>query len=479
MEFKPSNYQEDIFEFAKYGYGNAVISAVAGSGKTSTMIKCLSYIKEGKKILLLAFNNSIVAELKEKIDRPNTDIKTLHSLGYSILRYNFKNLDVKLDEDKYLRILSQMHSLSHNKNMHDKKYVKNVLKLCDLGRFYLIKDEKGLKGISDKYGIVLVDNEIEIVKELIDNGVKTFLEDGSIDYTDMVYLPSAINVKALKYDLILIDEAQDLSESHMSLFMKCFKQGSRFLAVGDENQSINGFAGSSIESFNKLRNLPNTIELPLSICYRCGKNIVAYAKKIVSDIEPFDFSPDGYVDENSKIEDLQDGDMVICRNQLPLIKLYVNLINNNVKCYIKGVDIGLNLIELLESVNSDNLFEIYENLRESVNIYLNKENEDYNVELHENILEKIECLELIGRGLSKKSELIDKISQIFADEKKGICLSTIHKSKGLEADNVYILNRFLTPSKSAKKSWELVQEKNLEYVSYTRAKKKLGFIYLK
>ena len=47
----------------------------------------------------------------------------------------------------------------------------------------------------------------------------------------------------------------------------------------------------------------------------------------------------------------------------------------------------------------------------------------------------------------------------------------------MEADNVYILNKNLTPSKYAKQEWEIEQEQNLEYVSFTRAKKQLGFIY--
>ena len=58
-------------------------------------------------------------------------------------------------------------------------------------------------------------------------------------------------------------------------------------------------------------------------------------------------------------------------------------------------------------------------------------------------------------------------------------MSTIHKAKGLEADNVFILNKNLLPSKYVKQDWELEQEKNLEYVAITRTKKTLGFIYSK
>ena len=55
-------------------------------------------------------------------------------------------------------------------------------------------------------------------------------------------------------------------------------------------------------------------------------------------------------------------------------------------------------------------------------------------------------------------------------------MSTIHKAKGLEADNVYIACRDLMPSSRAKKDWEIRQEYNLMYVAYTRARDILGFI---
>src|ERR1035437_5584778 len=125
MEFKPSEYQEDIFEFVKYGYGNAVISAVAGSGKSFTIIKALDYIKPDKRVLFLAFNSAIVESLKNKVTREKTDIKTLHSLGFSILKQNFKEkyTEIVINEDKYLNKLNDYLIETHGGNFKDKKYI--------------------------------------------------------------------------------------------------------------------------------------------------------------------------------------------------------------------------------------------------------------------------------------------------------------------------------------------------------------------
>ena len=486
MEFKPSEYQEDIFEFVKYGYGNAVISAVAGSGKSFTIIKALDYIKPDKRVLFLAFNSAIVESLKNKVTREKTDIKTLHSLGFSILKQNFKekHSEIIFNEDKYRNKLNDYLIEKHGGNFKDKKYIKNVLKLCDLGRYFLIRQEIELVNIATKYGIGISDDELDSALYLIRWGKWSLEESNVIDYTDMIYLPNVLNVKVFKYDFIIIDEAQDLSVSQMSLFMKCFKQGSRFIAVGDEKQCINGFAGSDIQSFNKLKNLPNTIELPLSICYRCPKNIITYVQKLVPEIECSDNAINGFINYHAKLEDLVDGDMVICRNSLPLVKLYAKLIGDDIRCYLKGSDIGMNLLNLIQDIDKENLNDLFEEVYDILGKYImnnlvekNHEEDFHLTQPYNDFIDKIECLKILSEGLTTKQELVEKITNIFSDEsKQGICLSTIHKSKGLEADNVYILNKHLTPSKFAKQNWEIEQEHNLEYVSFTRAKKILGFL---
>jgi ATP-dependent exoDNAse (exonuclease V) beta subunit len=92
-------------------------------------------------------------------------------------------------------------------------------------------------------------------------------------------------------------------------------------------------------------------------------------------------------------------------------------------------------------------------------------------------IDTIKALEALSDGITWKDDLIRKIDTIFSDnEKEGICLSTIHKAKGLEADNVFILCPSLMPSKYAKKEWEKIAEENLIYVAITRAKKTLNYI---
>jgi len=77
--------------------------------------------------------------------------------------------------------------------------------------------------------------------------------------------------------------------------------------------------------------------------------------------------------------------------------------------------------------------------------------------------------------------LLSKIESFFKDSVEGqsdiLTLSTIHRAKGKEWDRVFVLDMDKhSPSKWAKKPWELEQETNLCYVQVTRAKKHLTFV---
>jgi superfamily I DNA/RNA helicase len=297
----------------------------------------------------------------------------------------------------------------------------------------------------------------------------------------------------LLYDFIMVDECQDMNKAERELILKCFKMGTRMISVGDENQTIYSFSGADPDSFNALKSLPNTQSLPLSISYRCGKNIVDFAKKLVPSIEANSENQNhGIVKYDVPLSDVEDGDMILCRNNAPLVQVYNEFLKLGKKAYIRGKDIGNNLKTLVKSVkqdkvnadcNEDGIFvRLYDDLFVTRNKIMERSNVDAKTAMTspiiENKLDMIKALEILAEGLNTSDELIAKIDEIFPkkDKKEGIALSTIHKAKGLEANNVYIACNSLMPSKSAKKDWEVRQEHNLMYVAYTRAKNILGFI---
>lgn len=492
--FTPSPYQEKIFDFIVHGNGNAVISAKAGSGKTSTCVTAIKLIKPKNKVMFLAFNKSVAEELSQKLkDYPNVEVRTSHSLGFAIIRKNVEG-EVELDEFKYRRYVKSNISdlttidvtLTKNQLYN---YIESICALVDFARFNLAQTAEEVKSLAMKYDVPIFFDECDVVIKVLEWG-KTELN--SIDYTDMVWLPVelSMNARAFQKDFIFIDECQDQSLMSIELFLKCFKRGTRFIAMGDEDQCINTFCGSSEEAFQYMKDYPKTTQFDLPICYRCPKTVVELAKTLVPDIKCREDAPKGDIIEKCWTSSLQSGDMVLCRSKAPLLKVYTKLLRKGIQCYIKGQDIGTNLKKLIEEVDieelntnlkSDGVFvRLYDSLFEIRNKLMESKGLDYQDATLTNYItnkyDMIKALTVLAENYTTKTELLSHIDEIFDETREGVILSTIHKAKGLEADNVYILCNSSMPSSLAKKEWEKNAEQNLIYVAYTRAKKKLGFI---
>lgn len=501
MEYIPSKYQLAIFDFVEKDHGNAVIEAVPGAGKTYTLIQCLKHIPKNAKVLVAAFNTDIIGELKGKIakleDKPNIDCRTLHSLGLSILVSNYYDkIDTTPSDYKYTNYISAY--LSDYKedeyiqlSKKDKKvYAENIKTFVDFGRYYLCKTEKDLQKVQDQYSFDCIGNEKKIALEVMKWG-KEHIE--IIDFTDMVWLPIVLNCKPYNhlYDWILVDEAQDLEKEERVLIELCTKMQTRRLFFGEKKQTINIFKGTDNKTFTSLQEIPNTIKLPLSITYRCPKSVVRFLHRYNPQVQAAPNAIEGEVKWHCDINEIEDGSMVLCRANAPLMELYAQLSDLGKTAFIRGKDIGKNLISLIENTHEEKLNKdlkdkgvfssLYDQLISTIDEVMRKNRiseemaiEDLNVA---QFYDKIMALEAIVGNCTTAKEMTDKIESLFSDEEKtGITLSTVHKAKGLEADNVYICCPSLLPSKNAKLPWEIESEENLCYVAYSRPKKKLCFL---
>lgn len=520
MAFKPSKYQQKVYDFITKGKGNAVVSAVAGSGKTTTLLNALKLIPKNKTSLFLAFNKSIAKELSERVpEGSNTHVKTVHGFGMSSLLRDFscdvfggkyrkmlrdimeflqkdelsilKDYGFKTDEMKL--VYDMQIDFEDEKIDNPKGYLNRVVELCDLGRLNLIDTDNQDAGIdelykiAEKHNVDIVNGECFRAWILIKLGTAY---TAKIDFTDMIYLPIKYNLRVWQYDFVFIDECQDLNACQRELMLRAVKpKWGRFVAVGDPHQAIYGFAGADSDSFDKLCAIPYTTKLPLSVCYRCGTEIIKKAQNIIPHIEAFEKAEAGTVDNEADLTMIQDRDMVLCRQTYPIVRLCLKMLSEGRKATIMGGDIGKSLIKMIEDTQRkseewtmQNVFNrLYKELEKVVNNLMRKEGltkaEAEETQIYSVAKERIEVIEMLSKNCDKPQEVIAKIDKIFSDDSTdGIILSTIHKSKGLEADRVFIIHPELMPSKYARKAWELTQEENLRYVAYTRAKSYLGFI---
>lgn len=328
------------------------------------------------------------------------------------------------------------------------------------------------KTVSDKHKAIALAREVLAL---------SLTRWGSIDFDDMLYMPVVFGAPLQKFDYVFVDEAQDISDIQRALLKNAMKKRGRLIAVGDPAQSIYGFRGADSESLNNIATQFGAKSLPLSISYRCPKKVVAEAQKYVSHIQPHESAPEGTVTSAGYYNHtmFKRDDLVVCRMTAPLINLAYHLIGNKVPATILGRDLGKGLITLIEKrlkaksiedlrTKLDDWLKLEKErlLRNDSDADITKIEDKYNI-----VMTFIHC-----SGADTIQALIKAINDLFNNDRGGVKLATIHRSKGLEAERVMFLDSYLIPSKHAKLPWQRKQEKNLAYVAITRAKSSLVYI---
>lgn len=490
---KPSKFQRAIYDKVELDTCHILIDAVAGSGKSTTIVEIAKRIPSDKKVIFLAFNRDIVRELKAKLkDYPNVEVKTLHSFGLNEVRYRYRafinDRDKMIDDSKVSRIIMSMSDgwgpfADGDEGEAEKlSYCNRIERLVDLMRFSLPQSREEVYELCEKFDINLLGNEIEDAKQVLLASRKV---NDHFDFTDMIYRPAVGDWKLKQYDYVIVDECQDLNRAQQTIISKIVKpEGGRMIAVGDPKQAIYGFSGADSNSFENLKNLfPNTEVMPLSVCYRCDRKIIEHAQPIVPHLEYRNDAGDGEMRQGSYTE-IREGDFVLCRNTRPLVSMCLQFIAQGKKATIKGSDIGKNLINMIKNTKMKGIDPMFNKLDKELQKIVEKAKKQYplkpvdEIAAVANMKDKIEAIRTIAITRSARStdDVIRAIEGIFVEDVQGIVLSTMHKSKGLEADNVFIIDRFRLPAPFATKSWEREQEKNLDYVARTRAKRKLVYV---
>lgn len=236
---------------------------------------------------------------------------------------------------------------------------------------------------------------------------------------------------------------------------------------------IYSFMGSNLDSLQAIKNAPNTVTLPLSMTYRCAQDIVAEACKVFPDgIVAAPGAVKGFVGDGT-FKDAQEGDFILCRNNAPLVDAFITLLRQGKKCTILGKEFGDELVSLIDSVEDVwGLEQVLENMISKLQKKGVKS--PTKCEAYDKLNEKVNVLLSLYEYFGDLETVRSRIYDIFVENaSRGITLSTIHKSKGLEADRIFFLQPELLPSKYATTELALYAEKCLQFVAITRARKSL------
>ncbi len=405
-----SDHQKGILDWVLFGQGNAAVNAVAGSGKSTTLVYAaiaLAKLEELQPddVRLVVFGRENSKDLRGKLtaalgQRWDGCTKTIHSMGFAALKqelgkfakrgYKYPPAGMgRIDNDKYRKICRAIGYADDRDRNHPGSMVTSslvdkpstFLKLVDFCRFQLIDFSKAdannklrqmIHHFGDQFDNVATSNgELAALGQalalVLERGKQQATQDKIIDFADQIWLPVVWRLnerpwwkKDFQFKFLFVDECQDFNSCQRELSLMMTGNHGRLLYVGDRNQSIMGFAGADCESFQLIAAEANCTELPLSVCYRCPQSHIKLLQSEFPDIpiQAFDKNPDG---EMACIKEgdlwntviphhLQEGDLVLCRKTAPLVSLCIKLISNGVAATVKGRDIGKTLIGELETV---------------------------------------------------------------------------------------------------------------------------------
>jgi DNA helicase II / ATP-dependent DNA helicase PcrA len=479
----------------------AILEAVAGSGKTSTLIQATRRIPSTEKGIYVAFGKRVVDDIKGRLPA-HIPASTMHSIGYRAVMAHFgRRIDGRADTRKTYKLFDEF----TRRDPRLVEYGATVAKLVSKAKAFGIvpTDVPGTYGLIDdtpeswatliehfkieppNYDPTKLPTAIEIARNVLRLGLVFDEKHRSIDFDDQLYLVVAYRLALTRYKWVLVDEAQDISPVQRAMLhaMIAMKTG-RLVAVGDPAQAIYGFRGSDADSLAAIAREFNATPFPLSISYRCPTSVVALAQPYVPHLTAAADAPVGEIQTNVPLARLDaDGwrptDLVVCRNNAPLVTLAYRLLKQRVACKVLGRDIGAGVKSLLKKLRAKDLPELLalaEEYKEQQTAKLLAAGKDAQVEGLEDRVETLKAFAVEARDLTSMERAID---DLFAEDVTSmVTLSSVHKAKGAEAPRVIILDPKRMPAKGARQDWEIQQERNIVYVAYTRARETLVFTSL-
>ncbi|WP_018341827.1 UvrD-helicase domain-containing protein [Cytophaga aurantiaca] len=466
--------------------GDIKINAVAGSGKTTTIIEYAKTRPATSNILYLAFNKSVKLEAQKKFAEQglhNVKVETAHSLAYReiIFRSNYR---IKANGYKTHEIVEIL-GLINNGDKHAEFIAANHIN--KFIAYFCNSDKQKVQDLN--YRDVVFDEEakafVSAAYEYIEKNTRVFLgkmDKGEIEITHDFYLKKfQLSNPRLYFDYILFDEGQDASPAMLDIF---FKQSATKVIVGDTHQQIYGwrFAVNSLEKANfKTYHLSSSFRFSADIA-KLAVEVLGW-KNFVTEEQQFAIEGKG-TGKDDKVK------AIIARTNLGLLLKAIEFVieKKNVKhIYFEGnihsytyADEGTSLYDVLNLYNKKPAL-----IRDKLIAQMKsvEELEEY-VEKTEDVQLKmmIEIVEEYGNEIPGILNLI-KEKHVGNDEKEKaeMIFSTVHRCKGMEYDSIQIVNDFITQDKVEKQTKgsrsdesinisKLNEEINLLYVAVTRTK---------
>lgn len=477
MSNRWTDQQINIFDAVENGNGNLAIVARAGCGKTTVGIEIAKRLPVNTSALFAAFGKADQEELSARLPE-HVEARTLHSLGFGAIRFNNKGMRVSVDNKKTFGLIDKMKNSGRLQS-----------EMCNDGtiRGFIVKTVSRAKnfGYTPNNASEFVENEIYfegVVDEtraptlhtIIMNVIKAAADMiESVDFDDMVWLPFVHGWKPKRYGVVFVDECQDMNPAQLWLARAACAPRGRTIVVGDPAQAIYAWRGAGLDAFQNTVSSIGAIEMPMSLTFRCGRKIVAVAQEYVPDFAAGG-SHDGVVDSLASDDDLigaaKPGDFIISRTNAPLMNICLALLKRGVPAYIRGRNFGQGLIQLIEKHRAGSIAATIENIDRDVHARAARLSES-DADKVNTLFDMLEAVKTLAEDHKTVDAWIKFLNDVFTDTDRHdrVVLSTVHRSKGREADRVFLLGDTFNPDTGR-------EARNIFYVAITRAKQHLTFI---
>lgn len=486
-----SAQQKAIFEWFRSGSGCLVVRARAGTGKTTTILEAINHAPEAK-ILLAAFNRRIARELREKLggwqQGARAEAKTLNGLGFQFVKYAWAK-DIKPDDSVEAERVRDACGMDAPEGIYGLvgklvSRAKNAHPFARGSELVDVAEDLDLCPNAEQEEAGWDMHRMAVAAEHVMEASTKLRPDHLISFDDQVWLPVVLRMARPWYNMVVIDEAQDMNATQLLLAQRACKRGGRIVVVGDDRQAIYGFRGADSGSIDRLKRELNAQELGLTITYRCGKAIVAVAQQIVPDYQAAPEAPEGLVDyiaEELLPVQARPGDFVLSRKNAPLMSTCLRLLRAGIPARVEGRDIGKDLAKQIQKLHARSVPDFLKRLgawkdKEQRRILAKGKKAEEKLQILE---DRYETLAVLADGAASIQEIVDRCSTLFEDSidaetgkpnpRPAVVCSSVHKAKGLEADRVFILEATLLRGRSQ-------EEANIEYVAITRAKRHLTWV---
>ncbi|AFI05933.1 UvrD-helicase domain-containing protein [Helicobacter cetorum] len=427
-----------------------LVNATAGSGKTTTLLKVMERNSD-KKILYLCFNAALKSEMEQKTKQlSHVRVKTIHALAYQATKsFQYKERLGTLRPLHFREMLEENPKIDKNIRLLDYLDVKAGLSAKEILRF---------QGVLHKLLEFYKKSDLKTIvgyEKLLEYLLKRIEGDKNLPYSHAFYLKKfQLSEFILPFDLILIDEAQDLNGVMLGILKTQLEKNKsvRLILVGDSFQKIYSFMGceDALETMYQFTKAPIYY---LSQTFRCPKNISFVAnqylgflnapKLMFSQIENFNekIEKDGFNENNCAF---------LARSNGSILKRLIEDYKREQKKYKlfstnENLDLRKEFIDILDfyyfkygfydKISNKTFYANFNYLEDFIE-YAQNSNDI-------NARRLVEDVASIEKALDEIHLTIEEFLLNFKNPKHAHCvILSAHKSKGLEFDFVILENDF-------------------------------------